>query len=65
MKKEKELPDFVDDGVLCVSNIDGKLMMFVNRFKMDALTNKDKLEIIEILTKFITVQIIEVNSEKK
>jgi hypothetical protein len=63
MKKEKQLPDFDIDGILCVSNYEGKLMTFVNPVQMDALTDKDKLEIIELLTKFIAVQIIEVNSK--
>ena len=65
MKQEKKLPDFYDDGVICVSNNKGELMMFVNPMQMDALTDKNKLEIIEILTEFILVQITEVNSKKK
>ncbi len=65
MKKEKELPDFDNDGILCVSSYEGKLMTFVNPVQMDALTDKDKLEIIELLTKFMLVQLMDVNSKKK
>jgi hypothetical protein len=65
MKQKKDLPDFDIDGILCVSNYEGKKMMFVNPIQMDALTDKDKLELIELLTNFIAVQIIDINSKNK
>jgi len=65
MKQKKDLPDFDIDGILCVSNYEGKKMMFVNLIQMDALTDKDKLELIELLTNFIAVQIIDINSKNK
>lgn len=63
--KEDKLTDFYQDGILHVGSNNGEIVMFVNPMRMDALTDNDRLEIIGILTNFISVQMKKINNKNK